>query len=214
MSSYAQNLDLSVYFIADPALSNRRRIEDVVDRAIRGGATCIQYRDKSGDRELIYQTACQIRDVCFEHGVPFIVNDYVDIAYEIYADGVHVGQGDMHPAEARQILGPSAIIGLTAYTPEHLAQVDSDITDYVGCGPVYETKTDKGKPVLGLDGFKALIALSPVPVVGIGGITPENAGPVIQCGAQGVAMMRAISEADAPREAAQDFVQAVRAAVL
>lgn len=205
-------VDLSVYFVADPAHCNRRRVEDVVDRALQGGATCVQYRDKGQSKELIYHTACLIRDIAFDHGVTFIMNDHLDIAHDIYADGVHLGQGDADPADARDRLGPAAIVGVTAFTEDHLRAIDPDIVDYVGMGPFYETQTDKGKPVLGAARFAELVALSPVPVVGIGGIEPATVGPVMQAGARGVAAIRAISEADEPADAAAAFVLAVQAA--
>lgn len=207
--AFTHVINLSLYFVADPSACNRRRIDDVVDRAIRGGVTCVQYRDKNASPEIAYHTACLVRDVAYDHSVPFIVNDHLDIAHDIYADGVHLGQGDADPALARETLGPSAIIGVTAFTEDHLKAIDPKIVDYVGIGPFFETKTDKGKPVLGAERFEQLVDLSPVPVVGIGGITPENCGQVITAGAHGVAMMRALSEADDPEAAAAAFVKAL-----
>jgi len=125
-----------------------------------------------------------------------LINDYVDIAFAVGADGVHVGQGDLSAAQARAKLGGDAIVGLTAFNKEQIAAVDPAVVDYIGTGPVYPTQTDKGKPVLGVDGFSELVVLSLVPVVGIGGITPENAKPVLEAGAAGVAMMRSVSAAD------------------
>lgn len=133
--------------------------------------------------------------------VPLLINDHVELALEAKADGVHLGQGDMPPAQARALLGEQAIIGQTAYTQDHFKSIKTDpaqCVDYAGTGPFYETKTKKGKPLLDADNaaaFRALVEISSVPIVGIGGITPNNAAPVIEAGAAGVAMMRAISEA-------------------
>ena len=102
-------------------------------------------------------------------------------------------------------MGADAIIGQTAFTEAHIAAVDPAIVDYIGTGPFYPTQTDKGKPVLGAEAFAELVALSPVPVVGVGGITPSNAAAVIDAGADGVAMMRSISEADDISAAVQAF---------
>ncbi len=143
-------------------------------------------------------------------GLKFLINDHVHIAAAIGADGVHLGQGDMNLSEARSILGPEAIIGLTAFTSAHFAALDPAVVDYAGTGPFYPTQTDKGKPVLGAAGFKALRALSPVPVVGIGGITPENARAVIDAGADGVAMMRSVTEAPDPEKSVRDFVRVLK----
>lgn len=206
-------IDLSVYFIVDPSLCDKRRPEDVVEQAIRGGASIIQFRDKISAKEEVYHMACCLRDVAYDYSVPFVINDYVDIAYEICADGVHIGQGDMPAAQARSVLGPGALIGVTAFTPSQIAAIDPQYVDYIGTGPVYPTQTDKGKPVLGVDGFSSMAALSPVPVVGIGGIDATNAAPVIQSGAHGVAMMRSISQADDVADAAREIYEIVMPAV-
>ncbi len=165
----------------------------------------VQYRNKSGTIAQINADAAMLAELLKPLNIPFLVNDYVDVAFAVGADGVHLGQGDASAEEARAKLGADAIVGQTAFTPEHMAAIDPVIVDYVGTGPFYETQTDKGKPVLGAEKFKEIIALSPVPVVGIGGITPENAYNVIDAGANGVAMMRAISEAGDPEAAARAF---------
>ena len=128
------------------------------------------------------------------------------------AQGVHLGQGDMAPERARAIVGDAAIVGWTAFLPEHFSALAPDVVDYAGTGPFYPTLTKPGKSVLGADGFSDLVAMSPVPVVGIGGIVPENAGAVIRAGAAGVAMMRGISEASDPAQAARNYLLAVEAA--
>lgn len=201
-----QNLDLRVYFIVDPELCGGRAPEDVVRAAIAGGITLLQYRDKSNDFPRILETAKRIQEIT-QWRVPFLINDHVEIAEVIDADGVHLGQGDMDAAEARRILGPDKIIGLTAFNAEQILAVDPAVVDYIGTGPVYPTQTDKGKPVLGPERFEKLVKLSPVPVVGIGGITPQNASAVRDAGAAGVAMMRAISGSADPKEAAADFLR-------
>jgi thiamine-phosphate pyrophosphorylase len=199
----------SVYFVVDPACCGGRDVIHVVEQAIAGGVTLLQYRDKVNSKEVVYHNACVIRDVAFDCQIPFLVNDYANIAELVCADGVHLGQGDMSAAEARALLGPSAIIGVTAFTEAQIAAVDPDVVDYIGLGPFFPTQTDKGKPVLGAERFAALAALSPVPVIGIGGITPLNAADVIRSGAYGVAMMRAVSEAEDVRLAASAFLDAV-----
>lgn len=203
-----KSLNLLVYFVADPSVCAGRDVADVVRAAIRGGVTMVQYRDKTSSQDA-KKVKDAVRQVAEEEGrcIPFLINDHVDVAKEIGADGVHLGQGDMNPAEARRILGEDAIVGVTAFTPEQISAIDPDIVDYIGTGPFYETETKKGKPVLGAARFAELVACSPVPVVGIGGITPGNAGSVMKAGANGVAMMRAISEAPDPEQAARDFVE-------
>ncbi len=226
--------DLSVYFIADPSVCAGRRVVDVVAAAVKGGASMVQLRDKTG----VFEDVKEIKGFLLsfpptrspsdffpppiggrvtEGGVrivggriPFIINDDVMLAKEINADGVHLGQGDMSALEARKILGPDKIIGVTAFEDEHFAAIDPAVVDYAGTGPFYATKTKPGKKILGALEFTRLVKLSPVPVVGIGGITPDNAGAVMACGAAGVAMMRGVSEANDPEAAARAFVEKVR----
>lgn len=195
----------SIYFIADPACCGGRLVVDVVMQAAEAGVTMVQYRNKSGDMSRIMAEAAMLSELLKPYDIPFLVNDYVDVAFAAQADGVHLGQGDCSPAEARAKLGAGAIIGQTAFTTVHIAAVDPAVVDYIGTGPVYPTQTDKGKPVIGVDGFAAMAALSPVPVVGIGGITADNAGAVMNVGAAGVAMMRSVSEADDIAAAVRGF---------
>lgn len=205
-------LDLSVYFVVDPSVCAGRQIGPVVEAAVQSGVTAIQLRDKSGDRSLVLERARMLRSVLSGTGVPLIINDYLDVALDVGADGVHLGQGDGDPLSARALLGVGAIIGVTAFTVDHFKALDPNVVDYAGTGPFFPTLTKPNKPVLGADKFSVLVQMSPVPVVGIGGVKPENAGEVIRAGAQGVAMMRAISEAKDPGVAAQAFVHTVETA--
>ncbi|MFP4313460.1 MAG: thiamine phosphate synthase [Alphaproteobacteria bacterium] len=248
-----KDVDLSVYFVADPHACGGRDIAEIVIQAIQGGVTMVQYRNKVDGKPLIAAQAAMLAELIKPFDVPFLVNDHVDIARDVDADGAHIGQGDIDPAEARRILGADKILGLTAFTQEHIENVcklnDCSIRkneqshpisilppagggsshragggandmqsaftiDYIGTGPFFPTKTDKGKPVLGAEKFAQLVKLSPVPVVGIGGITPENAAAVLRAGANGVAMMRAISEAENPKHAASEFAKTVKSFTL
>src|SRR5262249_49172472 len=141
--------------------------------------------------ELLKQ-ARMLREALFRFKVPLIINDRVDVALAVDADGVHLGQEDMPAAEARKLLGADKIIGVTAFHERHFKNIDPEIVDYTGTGPFYPTDTNKGKPVLGAENFRKLIELSPVPVVGIGGIMPGNAAAVVRSGAAGIAVMRGV----------------------
>lgn len=202
--------DLSVYFVADPSLCGDRDLAEVVALAVKGGASMVQLRDKTGSADEIAAQGRALLDVLRPGSVPLLINDYPDVAADIGADGVHIGQGDIAPEEAREIIGLDAILGLTAFTEAHFEALDPAIVDYVGTGPVYPTLTDKGKPVMGINGLANFVQLSSVPVVGIGGITPELADDVFQTGVAGVAMMRAISGAVHTDIAAHDFAQVAR----
>lgn len=209
---FRNNFDLSVYFIADSSVCDGRAVEDVVAAALRGGATMVQLRNKDCSRDIVIDEAKRIQGVLADSDVPLIINDYVELAAEIGADGVHIGQDDMSIRDARNIMGDNAILGLTAFTRGHYDKIDADVIDYVGTGPCYSTLTKPDKPVLGVSGLMQLVNNAPVPVVGIGGITPENTADVISAGAKGVAMMRAISDAIDPEAAAREFVKSVNRA--
>jgi thiamine-monophosphate kinase len=192
---------LRFYFITDdqaPALAAL----DQVRAALRGGAGCVQYRNKhfslSG-----YEEVRRIRDVCRTNGVPLLVNDNVLLARAVGADGVHLGQTDADPREARAILGPAALIGVSVSTPAELRQTDLTPCDYVGSGPVFATGTKAdAKPVRGLDGLAEIVRQVPLPVVAIGGITARKTADCLQTGAAGVAVISAVSRAPDPVEAA------------
>lgn len=207
-----RKFDLSVYFVADPECCAGRSIIDIVKEAAAGGVTMVQYRNKAGAQQEHIKDAQAIAQFLKPLKIPFIVNDDVLLARHVGADGVHLGQGDMSPVKARNILGRTKIIGVTAFKPEHFSKIDPHVVDYAGTGPFYSTQTKPDKPVLGAALFAALVRQSAVPVVGIGGITPDNAAAVIRAGAKGVAMMRAISEHPEPRRAAQAFVKVIKLA--
>ncbi|MCK5284613.1 MAG: thiamine phosphate synthase [Alphaproteobacteria bacterium] len=204
--SFRTCFDPSVYFILDPSVCAGRNYIDVAYDAVRGGVSMLQLRYKCDDKYDVIHHANNLKQMLFEFHVPFIVNDYVDVALEVDADGVHLGQDDMSPQEARRILGEDKIIGLTAFDSAHFDVLDCLIVDYVGTGPIHPTLTKPDKAVLGLSGFAELLDCSSVPVVAIGGITPENAADIVSAGADGVAMMRGISEADNVEQAAYKFL--------
>ncbi len=208
------NFDLSVYFIADPYVCAGRSVVEIVRQVAAGGATMIQLRHKSDNISFFYEQVKEVAALLKPQGIPLIINDRVDIALAVDADGVHLGQEDLPAAEARKILGPDKIIGVTAFEEKHFKVIDPAIVDYAGIGPFYATQTKPDKKILGTDKFSQLVKISPVSVVGVGGITPGNVGDVIRAGAHGVAMMRAISEAGDPRKATEEFRSAISAARL
>lgn len=192
---------LKFYFVTDdsaPALS----AEDQVRIALEGGATLIQYRNKHF-KNADFKEARKIRELCRANQVPFVVNDHLMLAKALGADGIHVGQEDEAPALARRILGPQAIVGVSASTLDELRHTDLTPCDYVGSGPVFATGTKPdAKPVIGLEGLAAMVSLSPLPAVAIGGINAANAADCLRGGAAGVAVISTISRAATPLESA------------
>jgi thiamine-phosphate diphosphorylase len=182
-----------------------------VAAALRNGATLVQYRRKKFDVRL-YDEVAAIRELCRQRKVPLVINDNILLAKAVAADGVHLGQDDDPPEAARHILGPDAIVGLSVSTLAELAASKLACCDYIGSGPVFgtQTKTD-AKPRRGLDGLKAMVAMSPLPVVAIGGITADNAAQCLQQGAAGVAVISAVSRAKDPSTAAHRLAMAIGA---
>ncbi|MDD2764276.1 MAG: thiamine phosphate synthase [Opitutaceae bacterium] len=195
--------NLSLYLVTDPEMTARRGLVETVAAALEGGVTMVQLRHKDGPARAMVEAGRALHALLARRGIPLIINDRVDVAHAVGAEGVHVGQDDLPPAAARAILGPRAIIGLTVSGEPQLATIDASV-DYVGLSPVFPTatKTDTA-PALGEAEFAALRRRIRLPVVAIGGITAANAARVIAAGADGIAVVSAICAASDPRAAAQ-----------
>ncbi|WP_462320722.1 thiamine phosphate synthase [Halochromatium sp.] len=206
-------LDLSVYLITDAALCARAGLVETVAAGLRGGVTVVQLRDKQvSDTELIEQGRA-LKGLLTGTGVPLIVNDRLEVALAIDADGVHLGQSDHSVAEAREVMGAEAILGLSLQSLDQLQRLDPTLVDYLGVGPVFATTTkpDHSSP-LGFDGLAKICDASPLPVVAIGGLRAEHAGAVWSAGAEGMALVSAICAADNPEQSTRRIAEACRAA--
>lgn len=198
--------DLSVYVITDRALAGPRGILAVTDAAVRGGATLVQLREPHAPGRRLVAEARALVALLRPLGIPLIINDRVDVALAADADGVHVGQSDMAPADARALIGPDRILGLSITEFADLARSDLAGVDYLGVGPVFGTTTKPdAAPPMGLAGLAAVRAATALPIVAIGGIGPAQAGPVRAAGAEGVAIVSAIMAADDPEAATRAF---------
>ncbi|HKG24942.1 MAG TPA: thiamine phosphate synthase [Thermomicrobiales bacterium] len=200
---------LAVYLVADPDQTHRNLIEDV-ERALAGGTTSVQLRAKRlTDREAL-NLARALAARCDAAGALFIVNDRIDLALAAGADGVHLGVDDLPLRDARRLGGDGFIIGYSPETDEQTAQARLDGADYLGVGPVFGTasKHDAGAAI-GLETIRRRAGLAGIPIIGIGGITPDNAADVIAAGAVGVAVVGAILRAEDPYVAARALSAAV-----
>jgi thiamine-phosphate pyrophosphorylase len=220
MSSGCKQMRYRVYALESNLLTYRRRqqltssrlylvtaaMPDLLPRveaALQGGLTLVQYRDKESndvDRLAIAQAMCQL---CHNYGALLIINDRVDLALAVDADGVHLGQQDVSVAIARQILGSQKIVGKSTTNPLEMEQAIKEGADYIGVGPVYETPTKAGKAAAGLEYVQHAAKHATVPWFAIGGIDNTNMDDVLQAGAPGLAMVRAIMNADNPTHAVQ-----------
>ncbi|WP_035104240.1 thiamine phosphate synthase [Desulfohalovibrio reitneri] len=206
--------DPRVYLVTDRPLCLGRDLVEVVLEAVAGGATVVQLREKaSGGREFV-ELARQLRERLDRRGVPLIINDRIDVALAIGAAGVHVGQSDIHPADARELLGPEAILGLSVKSVEHARQAAGMPLDYLGVGPIHPTSTkeDAGE-ALREEGLASVRGVTSLPLVAIGGLGRLNAAGAVEAGADGVAVVSAICSAQSPRRAAAELLAEVDAAV-
>ena len=195
-----------LYLVTDRGLCGGRPLEDVVLLAVRGGAACVQLREKDISTRLFVEEATRIKALLAPFRVPLIINDRVDVALAAGADGVHVGQDDMPYALARRLMGPGAIIGLSVETWADVEKAQDLDADYLGVSPVFETptKTDT-KGSWGLDGLAKIRTRLRHPLVGIGGLNSANAADAILAGADGVAVVSAVCAAPDPYKAAQEL---------
>ncbi len=192
------------HVLTDTCLQTRFSHVELALLAIAGGADTIQFRQKEGPTREMIETAERMREVCRKAGVPFLVNDRVDVAIASLADGVHLGQDDFPIPLARKLMGSEAIIGGSAGTLEEARRCLLEGADYVGFGPVYGTtsKEDAG-PAAGLDRLKEIVEAIPLPVVAIGGINSGNALPLLRTGAHGIAVISSVCCQADPAEAAR-----------
>jgi thiamine-phosphate pyrophosphorylase len=212
--------DLRLNAIVDPEHAGGRRLADLARQCVRGGATLVQLRDKVSATRAMVEEAQAIKQAVAPLGVPFVVNDRVDVAMAAGADGVHLGQDDMAVQDARRLLGSRAIIGLSIKSVAEAEAAPIDLIDYVGSGGVYATSSKQQKdPPIGPAGLARIIAVlrrraGDLPICGIAGIDATNAAEVIAAGADGVAVISALSLVTDPAVAAhilRDIVDAVLA---
>jgi thiamine-phosphate pyrophosphorylase len=199
-------VDWSLYLVTDRALALGRPIEWVVAEAVAGGVTVVQLREKDCSTREFVALARRLVAMLSPLGVPLIINDRADVALAVGADGLHIGQSDMDYADARRIMGPDAIIGLSAQTTQEAVAAERLDVDCLGVGPIFATTTKEvDNPPWGPEGLRDLRARSRHALVGIGGINASNAASVIRAGADGVAVVSAICSAPDPRNAAREL---------
>ena len=196
-----------LYVILDPSVCGDRSLTEVLKEAATAGAQLFQYRNKSASMKEAYPEALRLRQVAWEAGVTFIVNDRCDLALAVDADGVHLGQGDLPLNLARKVMGLEKLIGISTHNPDQVREAAAGKPDYLGFGPIFTpgSKQDHD-PVVGLEGLRAMRGITSLPVFAIGGIQIDRAGEVIQAGANGVAVISAILKAPDISGAVKSFI--------
>lgn len=194
----------TLYFVTPPILEDLQKWEHLIKEAVLGGATMVQIRDKCSPAKIIIKAGRRIHPFLKERDVPLLINDRADIAYVLSAEGVHLGQSDLSIQEARSLLGPEAILGISLENMDQLeAAADAN---YVAASPVFPSSTKKTLHAWGLDGLHALRQKVSLPLIAIGGIRDNHFPSLIKAGADGVAVVSAIAEAPDPRAAASRLI--------
>jgi len=200
-----------LYVIIDTQSLKGRSHVEVASQAISGGATTIQLRDKAQSKKKLLPVAQQLRTLCTERNVLFIINDYLDVALGTDADGLHLGQEDLPIQVARKLLPLGKVLGCSATTVDQAMAAQSEGADYVAVGAIYPTPSKEREEVVGLERLRQIRQAIPLPLVAIGGITKDNASEVIAAGADSVAVISAVLGAESPEEASRQIADRLEA---
>jgi thiamine-phosphate pyrophosphorylase len=204
-------IDFSLYLVADAEFAAGRDLLGLIGEAVRGGATVVQLRAKNLSSRDFLELGLRAADALTRTGVPLLVNDRLDIALACGAAGVHLGQEDMPVPQARKILGPDRIIGVSVHSPQEAHRAEREGADYLGAGPAYATATkETALSVLGPEGIDRIKRAVRIPVVAIGGIGAANAAAIAAAGADGIAVISALLGAPDARRAAEDLKKAFK----
>ncbi len=190
------NKTMLLYAVTDRAWVGEKTLYEQCEAALKGGITCLQLREKELPEKEFLEEAMEISDLCKKYGVPFFVNDNVEIAVKCGADGVHVGQEDMAAGNVRRIIGDKMILGVSVQTPEQALKAQADGADYLGVGAMFSTATKKDAQNVSLQTLKEICSAVNIPVVAIGGLNKENIPLLADTGVDGVALVSAIFAAD------------------
>jgi len=205
-------VDYSLYLVTDAELAGGRSHSQIIAAAIRGGVTVVQYREKNASTRRMVGEALELRQLCRSYNVPFIINDRLDVALAVDADGVHLGQDDMPADLARQLIGPGKILGVSVENVSQARRAMEDGADYVGASPIFATPTKPdAPPPMGIRGLQELARVCTLPIVAIGGLNASNAAAVLRAGATGLAVVSAIVSADDVELAARELKQIISA---
>lgn len=205
--------DLLLYGVTDRTWLDGRDLADVVEQSILGGVTMVQLREKDLAHDAFLEEARRIGQICRRHGVPFLIDDDVELAAAVGADGVHVGQHDMEAGIARAKVGPDMLLGVSAQTVEQALRAQAAGADYLGVGAVFPTGTKTDAEAVSYDTLKAICEAVDIPVVAIGGIGPDNVAKLAGSGICGVAVVSALYAQKDPCAAARTLLERTRAMV-
>ena len=200
-----KNLDLSLYLVTDKSDDVEGFLKTIED-GIKGGVSVVQIREKTAETLDFYNLALKVKEITAKYNVPLIINDRVDVALAIDADGVHVGQSDMPCYVTRRLIGEDKILGVSAATIEEAQKAEKDGADYIGTGAVFPTATKDDAPKITKKDLKDVVDSINIPVVAIGGITLENAHELSDTGIAGLSVVSAIMSAENPKKSSEELL--------
>ena len=200
-----KNIDLSLYLVTDNS-DDVEKFLNTIEEAIKGGVSVVQIREKTADTLEFYNLALQVKEITTKYNVPLIINDRIDVALAIDADGVHVGQSDMPCDITRKLIGEDKILGVSAATIEEAKKAERDGADYIGTGAVFPTKTKDDAPSITKEDLKEITESINIPTVAIGGITLKNASQLKDTGIAGLSVVSAIMSSDNPKKSSEELL--------
>lgn len=200
-----RKIDYTLYLVTDRELMSTEKLETAVEEAIEGGVTMVQLREKSASSKEFYEQAVRIKEITEHYGVPLIINDRIDIALAVGADGVHIGQSDLPATETRKIIGRDMILGVSASSVGEALQAQIDGADYLGVGAMFHTGTKKDAQIVSMEELKRIRQAVRIPIVAIGGINRENAASFRETKIDGLAVVSAIISKPDIKDAAAEL---------
>ena len=201
-----KNIDLSLYLVTDKS-DDVEKFLNTIEESIKGGVTVVQIREKTADTLDFYNLSLKVKEITTKYNVPLIINDRVDIALAIDADGVHVGQSDMPCDVTRRLIGEDKILGVSAATVDEAQKAEKDGADYIGTGAVFPTATKDDAPSVTKEELKDVVDSIDIPVVAIGGINHDNASELKDTGIAGLSVVSAIMSAENPKKASEELLK-------
>lgn len=210
MNIKTKDIDYSLYLVAGSDICGHEKFLDYIEQAILGGVTVVQLREKQANGRELYETAVKVRELTKGYNIPLIINDRVDIALAVGADGVHLGQSDLPCHIARKILGNDKIIGLSARNIERAIEAEQSGANYLGVGAMFPTSTKTDAKVVTPSVIKEIKNKIKIPVVAIGGINLDNIDKLKGCGIDGAAVVSAIMGSEFPRKSAKELIEKFR----
>ncbi len=199
-------IDLSLYLVTDNS-EDVDKFLNTIEEGIKGGVTVVQIREKTASTLDFYNLALKVKEITTKYGVPLIINDRVDVALAIDADGVHVGQSDMPCDVTRRLIGSDKILGISAATIDEAKKAESDGADYIGTGAVFPTATKDDAPSVTKEELTEIVKSINIPVVAIGGINLENASQLTDTGIAGLSVVSAIMSSDNPKKSSKELLK-------